>query len=216
MSTIKLIIAGIGSALGLAFLIFVGVMAYQIKNSISDARTKKDIADSVRIQGQLDDLTARVHARDLEAARTNTVFIRDRAAAAANPVVTGGGPKADSIANAAVHACYESATNALTACQKARVTADSVPMLKDSINAISKRLADREHPRWTAKGFIGEAFPMRKPMIAVSSDFKVPLLPLNATAGADYLIMGAPNTPLDSALAKQKWRAYLGASIPFR
>jgi hypothetical protein len=53
-------------------------------------------------------------------------------------------------------------------------------------------------------------------MIAVSSDFKIPLLPLNATAGADYLIMGAPKTPLDSAIAKQKWRYYVGASIPFR
>lgn len=217
MNPLKMVFAAVGSAVGLAIVIGVGWLAFQIKGEVHAWRVQQATADSVQAQNELIALQGRLALLDQNAVRTNTVFIRDRAAAVANPVVTGGGRKADSIANAAVKACFDTASAALTACQVARTTADSVPALKDSLTDARLKLAGlRQAPRWTAKGFLGYAWPMRKPMIAASSDFKIPLLPLNATAGADYLIMGAPTTALDSALAKQKWRHYLGASIPFR
>lgn len=217
MSTIKLIIAGIGTAIGVAFLIFLGVIAFKIKGEVHDWRVQQATSDSVRQVNEITALQGRIALLDQNATRTNTVFLRDRATAAANPIVTGGGPKADSIANRAVKACFDTASAALSACQIARKTADSLPALKDSLTATRLKLAGLMSPaRWTAKGFLGYAWPMKKPMIAVSSDFKIPLLPLNATAGADYLIMGQPTTSVDSAIAKQKWRYYVGTSIPFR
>jgi hypothetical protein len=217
MSTIKLIFAGIGTAIGLAFLVFLGVIAFKIKGEVHDWRVQQATSDSVRALNEIVALQGRLALLDQSAARTHTVFVQARDQQAKSPVVTGGGPKADSIANAAVNACFEKATKALTACEVARKTADSLPALKDSLTKARLKLAGLMSPaRWTAKGFIGYAWPMRKPMVGASSDFKIPLLPLNATAGADYLIMGAPQTALDSALAKQKWRYYVGASIPFR
>lgn len=217
MSTLKLIVTAIGSALGLAAIIVIGLFLWQIKGELRTKRTEQAIADSVRMQGQIDELNGRLVLRDAEANRTHTVFYQAKAQQAAKPIVTGGGPKADSIANTAINACFEKATNALTACEVARKTADSLPALKDSLSRIEKTLAGLRGPsRWTAKGSVFYAWPMKKPMVGVWSDFKVPLLPLTATAGADYLIMGAPSTPIDSALSKQKWRAYIGASVPFR
>lgn len=217
MNPIKMVIAGLSTAVGLGILIAIGVFAYQIKGELHDAREKQATADSVRWQGMIDGLSGRLALLDQNAARTNTVFLRNRATAATNPVVTGGGPKADSIANAAVKACFDTASAALSACQVARTTADSLPAMKDSLSDARARLAGlREPRRWTAKGTVSYVWPMKKPMIGVSSDFKVPLLPLNATAGADYLLMGKPNTAADSIYAEQKWRYYVGASIPFR
>jgi hypothetical protein len=217
VSTVKLIIAGIGAAIGIAFLIFLGVIAFKIKGEVHDWRVQQASSDSVRAQNEILALQGRLALLDQNAAQTHTVLIQARDQQAKNPVVTGGGKHADSVANAAVNACYQKATAALSACEIARKTADSLPALKDSLTAARLKLAGlREPPRWTAKGFLGYAWPMKKPMVGVSSDFKIPLLPLNATAGADYLIMGKPNTPLDSAIVQQKWRAYLGASISFR
>lgn len=217
MNPLKMVFAGIGTALGLALIIGAGVFAYQIKGELHDSRVQQATADSVRWQGMQDALIGRLALLDQNASRTHTVFIQAKAEQAAHPIVTGGGPKADSIANTAINACFEKAANALTACEVARKTADSLPAMKDSLADARRRLdALRVPSRWTAKGFVGYAWPMKKPMIGGSSDFKVPLLPLNATAGADYLIMGAPTTSIDSAIAKQKWRAYVGASIPFR
>lgn len=217
MNPIKMVFAGIGTALGLALIIGAGVFAYQIKGELHKSREQQAIADSVRWQGMQDALIGRLALLDQNAARTHTVFVQARDQQARNPVVTGGGKKADSIANSAVNACFEKAANALTACEVARKTADSLPAIKDSLADARRRLAKLQGPsRWTAKGFVGYAWPMKKPIIGVSSEFKVPLLPLNATAGADYLIMGAPTTALDSAFSKQKWRGYVGASIPFR
>jgi hypothetical protein len=217
MNPIKMIIAGIGTAAGLVVVGVIIWVAFQIKGEVHEWRVQQATADSVRAQNEIIALQGRLHLLDQNAARTNTVFIRDREAAARNPVVTGGGRKADSIANAAVKACFDTASAALSACQVARTTADSLPALKDSLTAARLKLAGlREPRRWTAKGTVSYVWPMKKPMVGVSSDFKVPLLPINATAGADYLLMGAPVTPLDSAIAKQKWRYYVGTSIPFR
>lgn len=217
MNPIKMVVAGLSTAVGLGILIAIGVFAYQIKGELHDAREKQATADSVRWQGMIDGLNGRLALLDRNAVQTRTVFVQARDQQQSKPVVTGGGEKADSIANAAVNACFEKATNALSACEVARKTADSLPAMKDSLSDARARLASlREPRRWTAKGFVGEAFPMKKPFIAVSSDFKIPLLPLNMSADADYLIMGEPRTALDSALAKQKWRVRVGASIPFR
>lgn len=212
-----MIITGIGAALGLAILIAIGVFAWQIKGELREARTQQATADSVRWTGLIDGLVGRLSLLDQNATRTRTVFVQARDQQAGKPVVTGGGPKADSIANAAVNACFQKATDALTACEEARKTADSLPAMKDSLADARTRLAGlREPPRWTAKGFAGYAWPMKKPVVGISSDFKVPLLPFNATADADYLIMGKPQTALDSAITEQKWRVRVGASIPFR
>lgn len=217
MNPLKLIIAGLGTAAGLAFLIFIGVVAWKIKGEFHDWRVQEATADSVRAQNELMALQGRLALLDQNAVRTRTVFVGARDQQAKNPVVTGGGPKADSIANAAVNACFEKATDALSACEVARKTADSVPALKDSLTKARLKLAGLREPlRWTAKGFVGYAWPMKKPVLGVSSGFKIPLLPLNATADADYLIMGKPQTALDSAIAEQKWRVRVGASIPFR
>jgi hypothetical protein len=217
MSTLKLIIAGIGTAAGVALMVFLGVIAFKIKDEVHDWRVQQAISDSVRAENEINALQGRLALLDQNAARTKTVFVQAREQQHAVPIVTGGGKKADSIANAAVNACFETATKALTACEVARKTADSLPALKDSLIAARLKLQGlRAPPRWTAKGFVGYAWPARKPMLGVSSDFKVPLIPLNVTAAGDYLIMGSPSTALDSALSKQKWRAYLGASIPFR
>lgn len=217
MSTIKLIIAGLFTAAGLAIAVVISLVAFRIAGEVREWRLQQAVADSVRTQNEITALMGRLTLLDQNASRTNTVFLRDRAAAAANPVVTGGGRKADSIANAAVKACFDTASAALSACQVARTTADSLPALKDSLTATRLKLAGlRSPPRWTAKGFVGYAWPMKKPIVGVSSDFKIPLVPLNMSADADYLIMGKPTTALDSAIAEQKWRVKVGASIPFR
>lgn len=217
MSTIKIIIAAVGSAIGLVILIAVGVFAYQIKGELHDSRVQAATADSVRWQGMIDGLVGRLSLLDRNAAQTRTVFVQARAAQVAKPVVTGGGKVADSIANAAVNACFETATSALTACEKARKTADSLPAMKDSLTAARVKLAGlRVPPRWTAKGGVFYAWPMKAPMLKVETEFKLPIINTSATAGADYLLMKSPSTPTDSAYSKQKWRYYLGASIPFR
>lgn len=218
MSTIKLIFVRLGTATGVAILIAIGVFAYQIKGELHDSRVQQATADSVRWTGLIDGLVGRLSLLDQNAAATRTVFVQARAAQGTKPVVTGGGPKADSIANAAVNACFEKATAALSACEVARKTADSLPAMKDSLTAARIKLQGlRSPPRWTANGGVFYTWPMQKPMVRAETEFKVPLLPIKATAGADYLIsIGAPATSLDSAIKKHPWRAYLGASIPFR
>jgi hypothetical protein len=217
MSTIKMIIAGIFTAGGLALMIILGVLAFKIKDEVHDWRMQSAIADSVRQQNDVIALQGRMALLDQTAAKSHTVFVQARAQQQRAPVVTGGGKKADSIANAAVNACFEKATTALTDCEKARKTADSLPALKDSLTATRLKLQGlRSPPRWNARAGIFYAWPMKKPVVAAASDFKVPLLPITAEARADYMIMGSPQTALDSALTKQKWRAMLGVSIPFR
>jgi hypothetical protein len=219
MSTIKMIIAGLFTAAGLAIAVVLGIVAFRIAGEVHDWRVQQATADSVRAQNEITAFMGRLALLDQNAARTRTVFVQAREQQQRSPIVTGGGKHADSVANAALNACFEKATNALTACEVARTTADSLPALKDSLTAARLKLAGlREPRRWTAKGFVGEAITSewKKPFVAVSTDFKIPLLPLNGSADADYLIMGAPRTAIDSALAKQKWRVRVGASIPFR
>jgi hypothetical protein len=217
MKTFGSIIDAVKGAVAIALMIFLGVVAFQVKGEVHDWRVKQAEGDSVRAVNEIVALQGRVALLDQNAARTRTVFVQARDQQTKQPIVTGGGKKADSIANAAVNACFAKATAALTACETARKTADSLPALKDSLTAARIKLAGlREPPRWTAKGFVGYAWPMKKPALGVSSDFKIPVINLNATADADYLIMGSPTTALDSAIAKQKWRVKVGASIPFR
>lgn len=217
MSMFKMIIAGIATAAGVAVAIVIGVIAFRIKGEVHDWRMQQAVSDSVRQLNELTAMQGRLALLDQNAAKSRTVFVQARTQQQQKPIVTGGGKTADSIANAAVNACFEKATKALTDCEIARKTADSVPALKDSLTATRLKLQGlRSPPRWNAKIGAFYAWPMRKPVVAAASDFKVPLLPITAEARADYMIMGAPTTPLDSALAKQKWRAMLGVSIPFR
>lgn len=216
MNPIKWVIAGVGTAIGLAIVIALGVFAWQIKGELHDARVQQATADSARWQGITDALRASLLVRDRAAAETRTVFVQARAAQASKPVVTGGGKVADSIANAAVNACYEKATAALTACEKARATADSLGPAKDSLADARRRLASLSTPgRWTARGSVLYAWPMKSPMIRAESEIKI-MRSISITGGADYLLMKSPSTPTDSIYAKQKWRYYIGASIPFR
>lgn len=208
MSSIKAIFVAVGSAVGIALLIVVAVLAWRIKNDLAEKRTQRDIADSVRIAGVIDDLRASLAARDSAAAQTNATFLTAKRQAYAVPVVTGGGAKADTIANRAVRACYETASAAITACQKARLTADSLPAMKDSLSAIRLRLVSRASPRWTAKGGVFYTWPDHAPMLRAESDIRV-IKSFSLTAGAEAMIQKSDST-------KQNWRAYAGVSIPFR
>lgn len=212
-----MIIAGIGTALGLVLVVVIVIFAFKMKGEFHDWRMQQAVADSARQQGVLDAVLGRLALLDQNAARTRTVFVQARDQQSKVPIVTGGGKKADSIANAAVNACFEKATKALTACEVARKTADSVPALKDSLTATRLKLQGlRAPPRWNAKVGAFYAWPIKKPVARIESEFKVPLLPLNATAGVDYTLVGSPTTLLDSAIKKHPWRGYIGASIPFR
>lgn len=217
MSTIKMIFAGIGSAVGIAIVVLLAIFGFKITGELHNARVQQATADSVRWTGMIDGLVGRLSLLDRNASATRTVFVQARDAQTKKPVVTGGGKVADSIANAAVNACYEKATAALTACEKARKTADSLPAMKDSLTAARVKLAGlKTPPRWTASAGVFYAWPMNAPMIRAETQFKLPIINTSATAGADYLLVRSPSTPTDSAYAKQKWRYYLGASIPFR
>lgn len=205
-SYFKMILAGLGTSVGLAVMIFIGIFAYQIKGELHDSRVAAATADSVKWTGLIDGLQGRLSLLDQNAATTKTTFVKARIASAV-PIITGGGVKADSIANTAIQACFAKATAALTACEVARKTADSLPAMKDSLTAARVKLASLSNPgRWTAKGFLGFAYPIRQPMLGISTDFRLPLVSLNLTAGADYVI--------GKNLSNDAWRAYVGASIP--
>lgn len=217
MSTIKLIFAGIGSALGIAVVVLLAIFGFKITGELHNARIQQATADSVKWLGLSDALVGRLSLLDRNAAQSRTVFVQARDAQNKNPVVTGGGKKADSIANAAVNACYEKGIKAVTDCEKARKTADSLPAMRDSLAAARVKLAGlKTPPRWTASAGVFYAWPMNAPMIRAETQFKLPIINTSATAGADYLLIKSPTTPLDSIYSKQKWRYYLGASIPFR
>lgn len=217
MPTVKVILAALGSALGLAAMIAIAVFAFKIKGELHTARTERAIADSVRMQGEIDALTTRVAAKDSIATRTSVLFSNARATASRVPIVTGGGKHADSVANAAVQACFQIGQNALTACQIARKTADSVPALRDSLNKIEQRLAGlRSPPRWTAAGLVGYTTPMNTPSFGIESDLRGPFS-ITLNARADAIPFYKPATRADSlAYGTGKWRASANVKIPFR
>jgi hypothetical protein len=205
--------AAIGATFGIVIAVVIIVFLFRIKNELADAQKAKDTAQVIQLKGELADVKASLALRDSVALKTNTIFLTARSNAQKNPLVTGGGPHADSVANAAVNACFEKATNALTACQQARKTADSVPILADSITTLEKKLAAGLHPRWTARGSAFYTLPERKPLLRVDTDLRL-LNSLSATAGGEVLVTGPPKTHADSA--RQNWRVYIGGSIPFR
>jgi hypothetical protein len=205
--------AAIGATFGIVIAVVIIIFLFRIKNELADAKTAKDTADVIRLKGEVTTLQASLALRDSAALLASKTFVTARTNATTHPVVTGGGPKADAIANAAVNACFATATDALTKCQLARLTADSLPVLKDSVSALEKRLAAGLHPRWTARGYALYSWPERKPLLRVDTDFRL-FNSLSATAGAEALIAGPAKTRADSA--RQNWRVYAGASIPFR
>lgn len=204
MSTLKMIGTGIGAVVGLAITIFIVVFLFRIKGQLDAAQTAKDTADVVRLTGELTDAKASLALRDSIALQASKTFILARDTR--QPVVTGGGAAADAIANAAVTACYAIATNALTKCQQARLTADSVPILQDSISTLEKRLLRPK--RWTAYGGLYYAYPDRSALARVEMQFRVFNL-FSANAGVEH----AFTKTLPDSL---KTRYYIGGNIPFR
>lgn len=217
-----MIVAGVSSAVGLAIAIVVLIFAYRIKNDLHDQAEKRAIADSVRWEGRIAGLEQSIRARDSVALVTSRAFESQRDRYYLQPIVTGGGKKADSIANAAVKACYEKATDALTACQKARLTADSLPAMKDSLTNARIRIAKlAASPRWTASGFVGYVWPLNTPAIGAESDLRltIPIVrsQFSINARADAIPFFRPATHADSlAYGTGKWRATASVKIPFR
>lgn len=220
MSTVKMIIGGISAAVGFALLIAIAIFVWRLKGDIEAGRNAKDSADVQRLQGRIVQLEASVAQKDSIAALTAATFLTARSNFQARPIVTGGGAKADAIANNAVQACFETASKALSACQVARVTADSVPVLKDTISILKQRIAARQNKRWTARGGIFYAWPERAPLLRAETDFRI-LNSISATAGGEATIIGQAR--IDSTTERamrlspvKTWRVYTGVSIPFR
>lgn len=210
--TLKMIGAAIGTGVGLVVAVVVLVFLWRIKGELNDARDRKDNADVVRLTGEIAELKTSLAQKDSIAAQTAATFLTARSTFQSRPIVTGGGAKADAIANNAVQACFETASKALSACQVARVTADSVPILKDSLSTIEKRLLSRSR-RWTAHGGAFYSWPERAPLLRVETQFRI-MNSLSAVAGAEAVVKGA--TRADSSTWRDNARVYTGVTIPFR